>query len=180
MRPPVTIVGNGVSGFACARRLAEHGIPVTLIGPGVPCDRPPLTKRALAAGRLPRLADAGELRESGIAAIDGLVTGYDPTARTAALTTSDGELSEHRCDGDVVWATGVAITTPPVPGAELADCNATPAGFERVLPHISERVPGRRVVVIGAGLIGCETAATLASRHHHRRQAGALRVRASG
>ncbi len=51
MRPPVTVVGNGVSGFACARRLAEHDVPVTLLGPGLPCDRPPLTKHALAVGR---------------------------------------------------------------------------------------------------------------------------------
>jgi NADPH-dependent 2,4-dienoyl-CoA reductase/sulfur reductase-like enzyme len=78
---------------------------------------------------------------------------------------STGERLEHRCDGDLVWATGVAVTGPPVPGADYADCNATPTGFERLLPRLSEAVPGRRVVVIGAGLIGCETAATLAARH---------------
>jgi len=165
MRPPVTVVGNGVSGFACARRLAEHDVPVTLVGPGLPCDRPLLTKRALAVGRLPQLADADQVRDLGIAALDGVATGCDTTTRTLAVTTSAGEPVEHHYDGELVWATGVAVTGPSVPGAELADCNATPAGFERVLPRVSETVPGRRVVVIGAGLIGCETAATLASRH---------------
>ena len=47
MSDSVVVVGNGVSGYACAARLAERGVPVTMIGPGLPHDRPPLSKRAL-------------------------------------------------------------------------------------------------------------------------------------
>ena len=39
----IVVVGNGVAGYACAARLAERGVPVTLIGPGLPHDRPPLS-----------------------------------------------------------------------------------------------------------------------------------------
>ena len=52
----VVIVGNGVAGYACAARLAEHGVPVTMIGPGLPHDRPPLSRRALKTGRVPVVA----------------------------------------------------------------------------------------------------------------------------
>ena len=57
----VVVVGNGVSGYACAARLAERGLSVTMIGPGLPHDRPPLSKRALATGRVPLLADETQL-----------------------------------------------------------------------------------------------------------------------
>lgn len=57
MKAEVAIVGNGVAGYACAARLARHGIRPLLIGSGLPVDRPPLTKRALATGIPTLLAD---------------------------------------------------------------------------------------------------------------------------
>lgn len=156
--PETTVVGNGVAGYACARRLAELGRPVTMIGPGLPCDRPPLSKRALADGRPPYLDDAAGMAARGIRHVDALVTAYDAGRRI--LHTADGEIEAR---GEIVWATGLRITAPPVAGAELAGCNATPAGLERAAADLREA--GRRVVVIGAGLIGTETAASLA-RHH--------------
>src|SRR4249920_2814511 len=77
MRDLVVVVGNGVSGYACAARLAERGAAVTMIGPGLPHDRPPLSKRALLTGRVPLLADAARLAEQGIEHVDGLVTACD-------------------------------------------------------------------------------------------------------
>src|SRR6478672_2562813 len=73
----VVVVGNGVSGYACAVRLAEHGMPVTMVGPGLPHDRPPLSKRALLAGRVKLLADAAQLEQRGIEQFDGVVTACD-------------------------------------------------------------------------------------------------------
>jgi 3-phenylpropionate/trans-cinnamate dioxygenase ferredoxin reductase subunit len=157
-RSPATVVGNGVAGYACARRLAELGRPVTLVGPGLPCDRPPLSKRALADGRPPYLDDAGGMAARGIRHIDATVTAYHPSRRV--LDVGDGELD---VPGHLVWATGLRITGPPVPGADLAECNATPAGLERAAVRL--RRAGGSVIVIGAGLIGVETAAAL-TRHH--------------
>ena len=66
----VVVVGNGVAGYACAARLAERGTPVTMIGPGLPHDRPPLSKRSLLTGRVPLLADAAQLVERGVEVSD--------------------------------------------------------------------------------------------------------------
>ena len=63
----------------------------------------------------------------------------------------------------IVWATGLRPATPPIAGLARSECNATAAGMESLAARL--RIDGRRVVVIGAGLIGSETAATLAHRH---------------
>jgi NADPH-dependent 2,4-dienoyl-CoA reductase/sulfur reductase-like enzyme len=159
----VTVVGNGVAGYACARRLAERDVPVTLVGPGIPCDRPPLSKRALERGSLPYLTTPERLAAAGIDHLDGLATGLDLTRRSFSFRPVAGG-DEHVVEfGPLVWATGLAVGRPPVPGIETTDQNAVPSGAQAVFPRLAGE--GRRVVVIGAGLIGCETAATLARRH---------------
>jgi NADPH-dependent 2,4-dienoyl-CoA reductase/sulfur reductase-like enzyme len=161
---PVVIVGNGVSGFACAAQLAGAGAPVTMIGPGLPHDRPPLSKRALATGRLPVLATADVLAQRGIAHIDGLVTELDLAARRLTVAPAGGREPFVVEAPRLVWATGLRYPRPPVPGLAGCDENATGAGLVTLVERL--RQPGRRVIVIGAGLIGTETAATLAAVHH--------------
>ena len=160
---PTVVVGNGVSGFACAVRLAAAGTSVTLVGPGLPHDRPPLSKRALTTGRLPQLTTAEGLVERGIVHIDGVVDALDLTARRLTITPSDGRDPLSIEAPRLVWATGLRYPRPPVPGLEGCDENATGPGLLSLVGHLRE--PGRRVVVIGAGLIGTETAATLAADH---------------
>ena len=63
----------------------------------------------------------------------------------------------------IVWATGLTYPLPPIPGAETVDENSTGAGMLELAARVVE--DGRRIVVIGAGLIGTETAATLSARH---------------
>lgn len=161
---PVTVVGNGVAGYACATRLASAGVPVTMIGPGLPCDRPPLSKRALARGAVPYLTDRRALEAAGIDHVDGWVDALDLDRRTLDVRGRDAGSPAHARSFDrLVWATGVRIARPPVPGIEETDQNVDAASTEALLPRLAE--PGRRVVVVGAGLIGCETAATLSRRH---------------
>jgi NADPH-dependent 2,4-dienoyl-CoA reductase/sulfur reductase-like enzyme len=159
----VTVVGNGVAGYACARRLAERGRPVMLIGPGMPCDRPPLSKRALVRGSVPYLTTPERLAADGIDHLDGTAADLDLVGRRLRFHPADGGRERVVELGPLVWATGLRVGRPPVPGIETTDQNAVPAGAEAVLPRLAQA--GRRVVVIGAGLIGCETAATLARRH---------------
>lgn len=83
VREVVIVVGNGVSGcLRGAARLASAGVPVTMIGPGLPHDRPPLSKRSLSTRKLPLLADEHGLVKRGTDHIDGSVTGVDLPART--------------------------------------------------------------------------------------------------
>jgi 3-phenylpropionate/trans-cinnamate dioxygenase ferredoxin reductase subunit len=160
---PVTVVGNGVAGFACATRLAGLGARVTLIGPGLPCDRPPLSKRALGRGVVPYLANAQGLAAAGIHHLDGWAIDLDLDERR--LVVRDRRTRAHRrvAFGRLVWATGLRPARPPVPGIETADQNTDAETTEALLPRLA--APGRQVTVIGAGLIGCETAATLSRCH---------------
>jgi 3-phenylpropionate/trans-cinnamate dioxygenase ferredoxin reductase component len=160
---PVTVVGNGISGWACATRLAERGVPVRMIGPGLPHDRPPLSKRALERGSVPYLADRLAIAERGIVHLDGVVDRVDLARRALWARPSGGGGALELRFGPLVWATGLRIRRPPVPGGELTDQNASAADMEALLPRLARG--GRRVAVIGAGLIGSETAATLARRH---------------
>jgi len=155
----VAIVGNGVAGYACAARLARHGIRPLLIGPGLPVDRPPLTKRALASGVPTLLSDEQRLAERGIERLDGLVAGAD--LAVGRVWTEEGVEIEAET---IVLATGLRYPPPPVPGIEAALVNADPAALAGIAERLAE--PGRRIVVIGAGLIGTESAATLAAAGH--------------
>jgi 3-phenylpropionate/trans-cinnamate dioxygenase ferredoxin reductase subunit len=159
----VVVIGNGVSGYACAARLGELGVPVKMIGPGLPHDRPPLSKRALLTGRLPLLADPAQLVDRGIEHVDGVVTACDLRERRLKVSPSGGGTAFGIEGSTLVWATGLRYPRPPIPGFERADENATGAGLIALNRRLS--VPGRRVVVVGAGLIGTETAATLAAAH---------------
>jgi 3-phenylpropionate/trans-cinnamate dioxygenase ferredoxin reductase subunit len=159
----VVVVGNGVSGYACAARLAQRKVPVRLIGPGLPHDRPPLSKRALLTGRVPLLADAAQLVERGIEHFDGVVTSCDLDRRRLVVSRSDAGGKLELEAPILVWATGLRYPKPPVPGFERAEENATSVGLVALARHLS--LPRRRVIVVGAGLIGTETAATLAAAH---------------
>ena len=126
MKADVAVVGNGVAGYACAARLARHGIRPLLIGPGLPADRPPLTKAALADGVPRLLADEAKLAERGIDIVDGRVVRADLEHGRLEVVSADGDL-EVEADR-LVLATGLAYGRPPVPGLEEAFVNAEPAG----------------------------------------------------
>jgi NADPH-dependent 2,4-dienoyl-CoA reductase/sulfur reductase-like enzyme len=160
VRAEVAIVGNGVGGYACAARLAGYGIRPLLIGRGLPVDRPPLTKSALTRGAPVLLADEARLAERGIDRLDGLVIGADLDARLLRVDSDEGEVEADA----VVLATGLRYGPPPIPGIEAGLVNADPASLEAISAVLS--AGARRVVVIGAGLIGTESAATLAAAGH--------------
>jgi 3-phenylpropionate/trans-cinnamate dioxygenase ferredoxin reductase subunit len=162
VKAEVAIVGNGVAGTACAMRLAREGIRPLLIGPGLPVDRPPLTKSALADGVPRLLSDAARLDERGIDRLDGSVESADLAGCRLTVTTDAGEeaIEANR----IVLATGLAYRPPPVPGLETAFVNANPHVFDTLGPLLTSGPV--EVIVVGAGLIGTESAATLAAAGH--------------
>jgi 3-phenylpropionate/trans-cinnamate dioxygenase ferredoxin reductase subunit len=156
------IIGNGVAGYACAKNLARRGLRPALVGPGLPFDRPPLSKDALAAGAATPRADAAALERDGIVHVDGLAVAADLDASRVTVATTAGE-TELTAPAIVV-AVGLSYEPVPIAGLSDAHVNATPEGFSRVAPLLAPGV--RRVVIVGAGLIGVETAATLAAAGH--------------
>ena len=166
--PPsaVTIVGASLAGLNAAETLRREGFdgPVTLIGAEEhpPYDRPPLSKQVLAGdwdSDRTALTDAEELADDGIEARLGLrATGLDLGSRR--LTMHTGETVGF--DGLVI-ATGARCRT--LPGTDglggvhvlrsLDDCLALRADLE---------ASPQRVVVVGAGFIGAEVAATARGR----------------
>ena len=162
----VTIVGASLAGLNAAEALRREGFdgPVTLIGAEshLPYDRPPLSKQVLAGDWEPEraaLTDSEELESDGIEARLGVrATALDLAARELTLHT--GETVAF--DGLVI-ATGARCRT--IGGTEgldgvhvlrsLDDCLALRADFEAMPP---------RVVVVGAGFIGAEVAATARGR----------------
>ena len=162
----VTIVGASLAGLNAAEALRRDGFdgPVTLIGAEsrLPYDRPPLSKQVLAGDWEPEraaLTDSDELASDEIEARLGLrATALDLDARELTLHT--GETVAF--DGLVI-ATGARCRT--MPGTEglggvhvlrsLDDCLALRGDLEAV---------PQRVVVVGAGFIGAEVAATARGR----------------
>jgi 3-phenylpropionate/trans-cinnamate dioxygenase ferredoxin reductase subunit len=161
-RHAAVVVGNGVAGLACARKLARHGLSPIVVGPGLPYDRPQLSKAALRAGAARPAGDAVSLGERGIELLDGVALSVDLAERRVLVQTATSEV-ELEAEA-VVLALGLRYLAPPVPGLDRAHVNATPEGFAALAPHLA-RGP-RRILIVGAGLIGAETAATLAVAGH--------------
>ena len=162
----ITIVGASLAGLNAAETLRRDGFdgPVTLVGAEthLPYDRPPLSKQVLAGDWEPErasLTDAEELDEDDIEVRLGLrATALDLGARQ--LTVHTGETLAF--DGLII-ATGARCRT--MAGTDhlsgvhvlrsLDDCLALRAEFEAA---------PQRVVVVGAGFIGAEVAATARGR----------------
>jgi NADPH-dependent 2,4-dienoyl-CoA reductase/sulfur reductase-like enzyme/nitrite reductase/ring-hydroxylating ferredoxin subunit len=162
----VVIVGAGAAGNACAESLRKDGYggPVALIGEEatVPVDRPNLSKDYL-AGNAPEewipLRGQDFYRDQSIElSIGTSVTAVDVTERRVRL--SDGRFVPY---GALVLATGAAPIRPPIPGVDGPQVSTlrTLADSRTII----ERAAGaKRAVLIGAGFIGLEVAASLRAR----------------
>lgn len=153
----MAIVGAGECGTRAAFALREAGYtgPVTLIGsePHLPYERPPLSKtvmtdRALGAKLI---ADEARLAAAGIEHVRG-----------ATVASVDAEEHELRLDnGKVVPYDRLLLATGARPRRLPGDA---PVKYLRTIDEavaIRARLePGRHLVVIGAGFIGLELAAS--------------------
>ncbi|MDA3041451.1 MAG: FAD-dependent oxidoreductase [Actinomycetota bacterium] len=161
MRSSITIVGASLAGIRAAETLRRDGFDgrVTLIGDELhePYDRPPLSKQYLAGewddSRL-ALVDAGRLATLNIDLRLGVrATSLDVASRT--LHTADG--TSEIVDGLLI-ATGA--TPRNLAGGAGMDGVFTLRTLDESRALRSRLAAGARVVVVGAGFIGAEVAAT--------------------
>jgi len=155
----VVIVGAGLGGLRAAETLRAAGYAgaITVVGDeeSLPYNRPPLSKEALAGGidvaslefrRKPSVEDVRWL-------LGTPVVGSDLAART--VTLSDGTALAF--DG-LVAASGIRPRRLPIPGpADGRFALRTAADALAVREYLT---PGAVVIIMGAGFIGCEAAAT--------------------
>ncbi|MFJ5263317.1 NAD(P)/FAD-dependent oxidoreductase [Streptomyces sp. NPDC088387] len=160
----IVVVGASAAGLATAGALRRFGYggELTLVGdePHLPYDRPPLSKAFLSA-RLP----AERLLLKSPADLDALGLTLRVGRPAVALDQDHREvvLADDRIPYDVlVIATGVRPRRP-----FFADGPSGPLGGVHVLRTLDdartlrdELAPGRRLVVVGAGFLGSEIAAT--------------------
>jgi 3-phenylpropionate/trans-cinnamate dioxygenase ferredoxin reductase component len=157
----VAIAGAGQAGFQAASSLRQEGFSgrIVLIGdePGLPYQRPPLSKSYLAGeSGLDELwlRPVAFYEKQQVDLVTGeTVTAIDRPGRRVRLA-SGGEIG---CDR-LVLATGARFRPLAVPGAELDGVLPlrTLADADRLRERLAE---ARAVVVVGAGFIGLEFAA---------------------
>ncbi|WP_433257000.1 NAD(P)/FAD-dependent oxidoreductase [Streptosporangium sp. CA-135522] len=155
----IAVVGASLAGLSAARALRGQGFDgrLTLIGTERhrPYDRPPLSKDFL-AGRMSEADLALETDDEDLGAAWRLgvtATGLDPRDRGVLL----GDGTTVRADG-IVIATGA--TARRLPGSDGLDGVHTLRSLDDARALRADLVPGRSLVVIGAGFIGAEVAST--------------------
>ncbi|MFF8449020.1 NAD(P)/FAD-dependent oxidoreductase [Streptomyces leeuwenhoekii] len=169
-RQRIAVIGASAAGLAAAeglRHLGWDGL-ITLVGdePHPPYDRPPLSKQVLSGAWPPErtaLRDPGRLAALGLDLRLGTrAVAYDPARRH--VTLDDGARTVLECAG-VVAATGVrARTLPGTEGVEGVHVLRTLQDALALRRRLAE--PGRRLAVVGSGVLGAEVAAAARGLGH--------------
>lgn len=156
------IIGAGQAGAQAAQSLRQAGFPgrIILIGdePVLPYQRPPLSKAylqgALGAERL-LLRPAAFYEKESIEARLGL-RALSIDRRSARIDIGDGAPIAY---DRLLIATGAPPRRLTCPGADLAGVHylRSIADSDTLRPRL---VPGARIVIVGAGYIGLEVAAS--------------------
>jgi NADPH-dependent 2,4-dienoyl-CoA reductase/sulfur reductase-like enzyme len=160
----IVVAGGSLAGLHAAEALRDQGydgqLTVVDAEPGLPYDRPPLSKQVLAGGWLPeqaRLRTAEQLAAAGIDLRAGTrAAGLDTARREVRL--ADGQRLPY--DGLVI-ATGA--TARSLPGVRPRPGLHTLRTLDDCLALRAELIAGARLAVIGAGFIGMEAAAAARS-----------------
>src|ERR1700739_2832455 len=160
MSTRIVIVGGGLAAARTAEQLrsSEFDGPITIVSDEVhlPYDRPPLSKQVLRSELDDTALKPREFYdENNITLLLGsAVRGLDTANRT--VTLDDGNQLEY---DEMVIATGLVPrripSFPDLPGIHVL------RSFDESMALREEAGAARRAVVVGAGFIGCEVAASL-------------------
>ena len=160
MTRPVVIVGASMGGLRAAETLRKSGYEgrLVVIGdePHAPYNRPPLSKEVLAE-QVDHAAVAfplSEVLDDVEWVLGNAVVGTDLEAQN--ITLADGQVLEYN---SLIIATGLRPRRLELPGQPAKGAHAIRT-LDDAMALRSELKPGAKVVVYGAGFIGCEAAAT--------------------
>jgi 3-phenylpropionate/trans-cinnamate dioxygenase ferredoxin reductase subunit len=158
-REHFVVVGASLAGLrgAEALRTAGYGGRISVIGgeERLPYNRPPLSKKILTGEQaiedvsFPIAEDLDVDWRLGSPAVRLDVAGR-------RITLGDGGTVDY---DRLLIATGVSPVVPNIPGRELAGVYIL-RDVEHALALRRDLVPGRSLVILGAGFIGCEVAAS--------------------
>ena len=160
MPNPVIIVGASMGGLRAAEALRRFGYAgaITVIGEEshAPYNRPPLSKEVLAA-EVSHEAVAFPQRDS-TADVNWLLGTRVDSADLEHCTVTDSNGETHPYS-TLIIATGLRPRRLQVTNSELSGRHAVRT-LDDAIALRSDLKPGAKVVVLGAGFIGCEVAAT--------------------
>ena len=152
MAQRVVVVGAGLGGLRVAEALRRQNVDVTVIGDEtyLPYNRPPLSKEALKGG----VDLDGLYFRRKVDDIDWRL-GSSVTGCSLADRTVEAGGDTYAFDGLVI-ASGIRPRHLPVPGPQPEVLRTVDDAL-----RLRERpTPGTRLLIVGAGFIGCEVAAT--------------------
>ncbi|MBD3805071.1 MAG: FAD-dependent oxidoreductase, partial [Thioclava sp.] len=164
----VTIIGAGQGGLQAAISLRQNGFEgaITLIGdePGLPYQRPPLSKVYLQDGK----AEALYLRPESF--FEAKRIDYLPGTRVEAIDRAAQRLTVIRDGAErslpydhLILATGTRNLRPPIEGIAHACDLRTLTDAQRLRERLDQPA---RIAVIGGGFIGLEFAAVARKLGH--------------
>ncbi|MGZ5398081.1 MAG: NAD(P)/FAD-dependent oxidoreductase, partial [Mycobacterium sp.] len=156
----IVIVGGGLAATRTAEQLrrSEYTGPVTIVSDEdhLPYDRPPLSKEVLRAETDDVTLKPAEFYDENDITV--LLGNGARTVDTAAQTLTLADGTELSYD-ELIIATGLVPkripSFPDLPGIHVL------RNFDQSLALRKEAGSARRAVVVGAGFIGCEVAASL-------------------
>jgi NADPH-dependent 2,4-dienoyl-CoA reductase/sulfur reductase-like enzyme len=163
------LIGGGLAAGQAAKQIREADASgaIVMVGqePYVPYDRPPLSKDFL-RGDKPReqlfFDPEAFYRDHGIELALGVaVQEIDTASKTARLTNGEVFAFEK-----ALVATGGRPVRLKIPGADLPGVHYLRT-LDDSVAIAAEARPGRRAVIVGAGFIGLELAASLTQKGVH-------------
>lgn len=161
-QPRVVILGGGYAGLTAATRLGtlNRGVSITLIDAKFAfLER--IRLHQVAAGQSLKVYRYRDFLQSrGVEFMHGHVIDLDPNAATLTIRHTNGELAAVPYDY-LVYALGSSIDVGAVHGArEFAQVFNSLDSATRIHARLAKQ-PDARVLVVGGGLTGIETAAEL-------------------
>lgn len=158
----ILVIGSGFAAQQLIKNLrkldAERPIRLITADSGDEYNKPDLShvvSRSSSAAAMTRLKGADFAEQQRITLMPhSPVLGIDPARRT--VLTAQGEFSYAQ----LVLATGASALRPPIKGAEQMVTLNSQQEFATIEKRLQQ---ARRILVLGAGLIGCELAMDMAS-----------------